>query len=671
MNSKLNQKIIENKAIYLNLSLQERTIGLNEIVKDWSSFFGLDIYFWNLAQTSISHLNQKKSMSLADSLIIENTTISAVKSDPIISRPQEVLSYLIEIYHSDAPGIYIIENIDALINSDNIRILDYENFKTWLVKITTKFRERDDFYLIILGNSKEEWKLQNAIPKVRLPFLTIEEVQRLLEEKFTQLKLQNHEKTHLIAKAAHILLGLTRPELEWGIQAIANNLDCQQSVDSYLIELLEYKIEKLKDLGLKFLPPKDEVDVGGMDILKSAIAQMANELAPEARRDCVPIPGGWMLAGVPGAGKSFVARYMAQSLRLPMIYISLDSVITKGAGHLAWMLERIEAAAPVIVYFDEFDKLFPKVETTNTTTIKGLLLTWLQEKRSQCFALVTLNRLDALPPEMTRSGRFDYIWYVGFPQPIERVEIFKYHLKIYDSRFRKEFDYSKEQWQKLLNKSIGFTGAEIESVIKKTVQQKYKLKCQNLEQIREKLERVKALIISWIDSDHYREFEHHYIRDFGSLRSAIACNPEILAEDGESNIDESFAVIENLEKQIKEAKAVKLEVDFPTLLKFTSIEIPLIKRDPEQVNAIENRAKDIGTPVSSKDESGLIDNDGTFWPERPKVSEEKMTLNPYRTKNDRVDSQNESGLTANQHQIAQMLEEQLEPEVEATAGFFD
>jgi SpoVK/Ycf46/Vps4 family AAA+-type ATPase len=45
----------------------------------------------------------------------------------------------------------------------------------------------------------------------------------------------------------------------------------------------------------------------------------------------------------------------------------------------------------------------------------GLLLTWLQDKISQTFVIATLNRLDSLPPELTRLGRFDEIFYVGFP----------------------------------------------------------------------------------------------------------------------------------------------------------------------------------------------------------------------------------------------------------------
>ncbi|MEQ9355863.1 hypothetical protein [Coleofasciculus chthonoplastes] len=47
----------------------------------------------------------------------------------------------------------------------------------------------------------------------------------------------------------------------------------------------------------------------------------------------------------------------------------------------------------------------------------------LHNKVSQTFVVATLNRLDALPPELTRLGRFGEIFYVDFPQAGERKDI--------------------------------------------------------------------------------------------------------------------------------------------------------------------------------------------------------------------------------------------------------
>jgi hypothetical protein len=51
----INQKLVSYKTIYLNLSLQERIKGFEEIVKNWHSTFQLDIYLWNLRECQQSH----------------------------------------------------------------------------------------------------------------------------------------------------------------------------------------------------------------------------------------------------------------------------------------------------------------------------------------------------------------------------------------------------------------------------------------------------------------------------------------------------------------------------------------------------------------------------------------------------------------------------------------
>ena len=601
-----NERLLASKTAYLSLSLQERTLGLNEIVSDWSSFFGLSIYFWNVTEAEITRVkgNEKSSTNPEEVLKLEFETI---------------INKLIEIYTTDKDGIYIVENVDNFLSSDKLDPIQYEVLKTWLLKIATKFRQGQDSYLVLLGTEEKEWKLQDAFPQLKLPFVSVEEVQRILERRFAEMRLVDYEKTHLIGKAAHILLGLTKPELEWGIRLITNNSnEDEKTVDCYLVKLLEYKIDKLKDLGLEFLPPQEFAEVGGMDILLDHIDQMGDEIA-YGKLDNIPMQKGWMLVGVPGSGKSYCAKAMAQRMSLPMIYVSLDSIRSKGSSHLTWILQRVEAAAPNLVYFDEFDKLFPKVKDKQTTAVLGVLLTWLQEKKAHSFALATLNRIDALPPEMLRSGRFDIIWYVGFPQPKERMDIFKLHIRRYDKRFRTGFDFAIEKWVALLNKTINFTGAEIESVVTKTIRHKFRLKMNKRKSVQTKINLKVALIKSWIDPQHLIDNELEYLQNFATaIKSNVSCNPELLVKSDEADLANALSELTELKAEIEKIEQQELIIDYPTLYKFTSAEVSLYKKDPDGVTAIENRAKDVCVPVSSKDTSNLIPKDGTFWSEEPK-----------------------------------------------------
>jgi SpoVK/Ycf46/Vps4 family AAA+-type ATPase len=86
-------------------------------------------------------------------------------------------------------------------------------------------------------------------------------------------------------------------------------------------------------------------------------------------------------------------------------------------------------------------------------------LTWMQEKARGLFVAATANRIDLLPAEMIRKGRFDEVFFVDLPLDDERVEIFKVHLA------RRGMDPGAFDVQRLTTFSKGWTGAEVEQCV--------------------------------------------------------------------------------------------------------------------------------------------------------------------------------------------------------------
>jgi SpoVK/Ycf46/Vps4 family AAA+-type ATPase len=123
------------------------------------------------------------------------------------------------------------------------------------------------------------------------------------------------------------------------------------------------------------------------------------------------------------------------------------------------------------VYFDELDKLFPDAGQPADMTqrqVLGLLLTWLQDKTSETFVIATLNRLDSLPPELTRLGRFDEIFYIGFPQNGERKDILHLHASRFDPRYRDgKSPMSEKDWRVIINQTVNCTGAELSALVER------------------------------------------------------------------------------------------------------------------------------------------------------------------------------------------------------------
>ena len=90
-------------------------------------------------------------------------------------------------------------------------------------------------------------------------------------------------------------------------------------------------------------------------------------------------------------------------------------------------------------------------------------LTWLQEKKAPVFVIATGNDISQVPPELSRKGRFDEIFYVGLPDAAARRRILEIHTK--------EYPLPADDIELLTERSKYFTGAEIEQSIKNALYQ--------------------------------------------------------------------------------------------------------------------------------------------------------------------------------------------------------
>ena len=93
--------------------------------------------------------------------------------------------------------------------------------------------------------------------------------------------------------------------------------------------------------------------------------------------------------------------------------------------------------------------------------IIGTVLTELNDNNKGIFTVMTSNDISQLPPELTRIGRIDAIWYFTYPNEEERLEI----IKIYFNKFYKN-NVSEDVIKYTIKKTEKFTGAEIEQLIK-------------------------------------------------------------------------------------------------------------------------------------------------------------------------------------------------------------
>lgn len=200
-------------------------------------------------------------------------------------------------------------------------------------------------------------------------------------------------------------------------------------------------------------------------------------------------PRGVLLVGLPGCGKSLAARMTAHKLNVPLLQLDVGAMMGKHLGdseaNLSRVLDAAQAAAPCVLWIDEIEKALGGLGNSSEgggtgSRMLGKLLSWMQDHDSQVYLFATANKVDVLPPELLRRGRFDELWQVRLPTPEERRDILIQKLKELppDSNGQEILDDTLKQivhsatpstspeFQKLWkDKTEKYTGADLTSVV--------------------------------------------------------------------------------------------------------------------------------------------------------------------------------------------------------------
>ena len=179
---------------------------------------------------------------------------------------------------------------------------------------------------------------------------------------------------------------------------------------------------------------------------------------------------------MPGCGKSLLAKVIARQWKYPLLRLDMGMVLGPYVGqseeNIRKAIKISEAISPCVLWIDEIEKGFAGVSSDGGSSdvirrIFGTFLTWMQEKKSPVFVVATANDISQMPPEFLRKGRFDELFFVDFPSKESRQEILKIHLKK-----RKKGEWV-DQLIKYADTMEGYTGADIEAVVKELIERAF------------------------------------------------------------------------------------------------------------------------------------------------------------------------------------------------------
>jgi SpoVK/Ycf46/Vps4 family AAA+-type ATPase len=222
-------------------------------------------------------------------------------------------------------------------------------------------------------------------------------------------------------------------------------------------------------------------EVGGLEGLKKwllerrKLFQLRDSLTEEI------MPKGVLMMGIPGCGKSLSVKAIASYFQLPLYRVDMIEIFSgrhgKPEGAFVEACRMMEEMAPAVLWFDEIEMGITSTESGGEQgRIFAFFLTWMQEKARGLFVAATANRIDLLPAEMIRKGRFDEVFFLDLPLNDEQIDIFKIHLS------RRGVDAAGFNLEQLTQFTNGWSGAEIEQCVISALTQARLKDCELTEQ---------------------------------------------------------------------------------------------------------------------------------------------------------------------------------------------
>ncbi|XP_009384181.2 peroxisomal ATPase PEX1 isoform X1 [Musa acuminata AAA Group] len=211
-------------------------------------------------------------------------------------------------------------------------------------------------------------------------------------------------------------------------------------------------------------------DVGGLADIRNAIQEMIelpSKFPGIFAQSPLRLRSNVLLYGPPGCGKTHIVGAAAAACSLRFISVKGPELLNKyiGASEQAVrdLFSKAAAAAPCLLFFDEFDSIAPKRGHDNTGVtdrVVNQLLTELDgvETLTGVFVFAATSRPDLLDAALLRPGRLDRLLYCDFPTWHERLVI----LKVLSRKLPLASNVNLET---IASITEGFSGADLQALL--------------------------------------------------------------------------------------------------------------------------------------------------------------------------------------------------------------
>jgi cell division protease FtsH len=213
-------------------------------------------------------------------------------------------------------------------------------------------------------------------------------------------------------------------------------------------------------------------DVAGIDEAKEELKEVVEFLKTPGKFQRLggKIPKGVLLVGMPGTGKTLLARAVAGEANVPFFSISgsdfVEMFVGVGAARVRDLFGQAQNHAPCIIFIDELDAL-GKARGVNPMgrhdeqeqTLNQLLAEMDGfDPNTGVIIMAATNRPEILDPALLRPGRFDRHVVVDRPDINGREEILKIHAR--NIKLSPDVDL-----RVIASRTPGFVGADLANIV--------------------------------------------------------------------------------------------------------------------------------------------------------------------------------------------------------------
>ncbi|HEY9054760.1 MAG TPA: ATP-dependent zinc metalloprotease FtsH [Rectinemataceae bacterium] len=200
-----------------------------------------------------------------------------------------------------------------------------------------------------------------------------------------------------------------------------------------------------KSRAKRYVEPSKKItfaDVAGQKEAKYELMEVVDYLKNPQKfsKMGAKIPKGVLLVGMPGTGKTLIAKATAGEANVPFFHMSgsdfVEMFVGVGASRVRDLFDQGRKNAPCILFIDELDAVgrtrgagYGGGHDEREQTLNQMLVEMDGfDTKDGVIILAATNRPDVLDPALLRPGRFDRQVVVAMPDIQEREAILKIHM---------------------------------------------------------------------------------------------------------------------------------------------------------------------------------------------------------------------------------------------------